>query len=263
MVFLLTGMNAPEVKSEIEQSRKGETFARVLSRSPLSQVLINGGQLRWRILMLVVLLGAIAVFLRTAFLQVTGEAITRNAIQEVVKGIFPPGALVSQQVEMGRQSVAVRLISTQDVTQEKLHQAELEIERRSGRKTTLSVAGIASQTQLAQLTQRLSAPTQLAPKPVIESLADIDHRLTNRIRPVLAGGWPAEVPLQDFNIVFSSTGIALSVQYESNRELGKVALGLITRELQEKLGTPDLSVLAQRVPPARRALRNGQQKLRK
>ena len=263
VVFLLTGMNAPEVKSEIEQSRKGETFARVLSRSPLSQVLINSGQLRWRILMLVVLLGAIAVPLRTAFLQVTGEAITRNAIQEVVKGILPPGALVSQQVEMGRQSVAVRLISTQEVTQEKLHQAELEIERRSGRKAILSVAGIASQTQLAQLTQRLSAPMQTAPKPVIESLADIDQRLTNRIRPVLAGVWPAEVPLQDFDIVFSSTSVALSVRYESNRELGKVALGLITRELQEKLGTPDLSVLAQRVPPAHKASRNGQQKLRK
>ena len=262
-VFLLAGMNAAAVRSEIEQSRKGETFAQMLLHSPFSRVLINSGQLHWRILMLVVLLGAIAVPLRTAFVQVTGEAVTRSAIQEVVKGLLPPGALVSQQVEVGRESVAVRLISTQEVAQNKLHQAEMEIERRSGRKVMLSVASIASQSQLAELMQRLATPVRPIPKPTVQSLADIDKELISRVQPILGGVWPSEAPLQDFDLAFSSSGIILSVRYQSDRDLGKVAQDLITRELQEKLGTPELSVIAQRVPPARKTPRGATQKLRK
>jgi uncharacterized hydrophobic protein (TIGR00271 family) len=253
VVFLLTGMNAPEIRSEMEHSRKGELLAQTLSRGPLSRVLINSGLLRWRILMLVVLLGAIAIPLRNAFRQVAGEAIVRGAVQDVVKKLLPPGALVSQQVEVGRESVAVRLIATRAVPDEKIQEAERTIERRSGRKVILSVASIASQSELAELMQRFSTPGQPAPKPLTESLDDIHNEVIARIKPILTDIWPAEAPLQDFDVAFDATGIVLNVRYENAHELEKISQNIIARELQEKLGTQNISLVAQRVAPSDKA----------
>jgi uncharacterized membrane protein len=254
VVFLLTGMNAPEVRAEMEHSQKTEALAQTISRGWFSRALINGGQLRWRILMLVVLLGAIALPLRTAFLQLAGEAIARKTIQEAVKDLLPPGALVSQQVEVGRDSVAVRLVSTQVVSEDKIQKAERVIEGRCGRKTVLSVASIASQSELAELMQRYSTPSQ--PPPVVpESLEDIHKEVTTRIQPVLAGIWPTEAPLQGFDLGFDSTGMVLTVRYMSDHELGKISEDILARELQEKLGVPTISLVAQRVLQLRKQSR--------
>jgi uncharacterized hydrophobic protein (TIGR00271 family) len=253
LVFLLTGMNAPEVRSEMEHARKGELLAQTLSRGPLSRALMNGGQLHWRILMLVVLLGAIALPLRTAFKQVAGEAIVRGAVQDVVKGLLPPGALVSQQVEVGRESVAVRLIATCVIPDDKIQEAERVIEKRSGRKVVLSVASIASQSELAELMQRLSTTTQSSASPPVESLEEIHDAVIARIKPILSDVWPAAVPLRDFDIDFSSRAIVINVQYESIHDLDKITQNLIVRDLQEKLGMPDMLLIAKRVPPPRQA----------
>jgi uncharacterized hydrophobic protein (TIGR00271 family) len=253
LVFLLTGMNAPEVRAEMEHTRKGELLAQKLSRGPLLRALLNGGQLRWRILMLVILLGAIALPLRTAFVQVAGEAITRGAIQDVVKRILPPGALVSQQVEAGCESVAVRLISTRAVPKEKIQEAEQEIERRSGRKVILSVASIASQSELAELMERLSSTSQPATAAQEKSLEVIRDEVLARIKPILSDVWPVEAPLQDFDVVFGSAGIVFNVQYESIHELDKTSQDILVQVLQEKLGTPNISLNAKRVPPHRKA----------
>ena len=65
--------------------------------------------------------------------QTAGEVEAKGVTHDVVKRLMPPGALVTQQVEVGRDSVAVRLISTRVVPEEKFRDAEREIERRSGR----------------------------------------------------------------------------------------------------------------------------------
>ena len=249
-VFLLVGMSSPVIRSEMEESRKGERFAEKLSRGPLGRVLANSGQLRWRILMLVVLLAVIAVPLRTALMQVASETLIRGVVQDVVKQLLPPGALVSQQVEVGRESVAVRLISTRDVSNAKLQQAEREIERRSGRRADLSVASIASQSELAQLMQKLVVPPPPpAPKPVIVSVEQMQQDLLARVTTVVQGVWPPEAPLQDFDLALAPSGIVLNVRYQSLHPLGTIPLDILTRELQEKLGTPTLSLQAQRIPP--------------
>jgi len=248
VVFLVTGMNAPEVRAEMENSRKGELLARALSRGALARALGNGGQLKWRILLMVVLLGAIALPLRSAFMQVAGEATARGVTQDVVKRLLPPGALVTQQVEVGRDSVAVRLISTRVVAEEKIRDAELEIERRSGRKTVLTVATIASQSELAVLMQRLATTSQ--PTPVVPATLDeIHNEVINRIKPILSDVWPAEAPLQDFDIAFNSNGMTLTVQYQSDHELEKISQGILTKELQERLGAPDISLVVHRLAP--------------
>jgi uncharacterized hydrophobic protein (TIGR00271 family) len=252
-VFLLVGMDAPEVRAATEQSRESELFARKLAHSPFSRILISSGQLRWRILILIVVLGSIALPLRTAFMQVAGEAKARGAVQDTVKEMLPPGALVSQQVEVGRDSVAVRITSTSAVSDDKIQDAEREIERRSGRRAVLSVASIASQSELARLMQRLTSPVQPAAPPPAESLVEMHQVVIDRVKPILDQFWPAEAPLQDFDIAFAPSGIVLNVHYGSDRDLDKIALDVMARELQDKLATPDLTLNATRIRVPRKA----------
>ena len=264
VVFLLIGMNSPEIRSEMAHFRENERFAQRLARGPLSRVLASRGQLPWRILMLAVLLGAVAVPLRTALMQVAGETVARAAVQEVLAGLLPPGAMVSQQVEVGRENIAIQLISTKDLPGDKLRKAEREIERRSGRRTEISLASVASQSELAQLMQRLSAPPPPPPpKPVEENLEELHRKLIERLQPIVTGVWPPEAPLQDFDLAFGgSTGIALNARYQSAQALGQIPLEMIERSLREKLGTPDLSLNAQRIPPPRKTTRPAKKKPR-
>jgi uncharacterized hydrophobic protein (TIGR00271 family) len=251
-VFLLIGMNSPEIRAQMELSRKGEVLAEKLSHSPLSQALLNGGQLRWRVLMLVVLLGAIAVPLRTALLQVAGEAVARGAVQEVLKGLLPRSALVSQQIEVGRGNVLVRLVSTKNVSDRKLRDAETQIQRRSGRRTEITVATIASQSELEDLRQRLTlpAPSVLVPEPVPaeRSFTEIRGELMARLTPVLTATWPPQVPFKDFDLAFRENGVVLDVRYQSEDALDPIALSMIAKDLQEKLKAPALSINAIRIP---------------
>jgi uncharacterized hydrophobic protein (TIGR00271 family) len=250
LVFLLIGMNAQELVAEIEKCRQGEPLAQRLGQGRAARVLMHMGQLRWRFLVLILLLSAVAVPLKKAFVQVTGEALARNAVQQVVKELLPPGALVSQQVDVGPKSISVRLFSTKQVPLEKQKQAEQSIEKRSGRTTDLSVSSVASQDELAQMVERLAAVPASPPPPAAPRVETIDHiraQLIGRISPVLTSTWPTEAPLSTFDITLNDKGVTLDAQYEGERELGAIALDLITRQLQAKLGLPNLALKARRV----------------
>ena len=110
--------------------------------------------------------------------------------------------------------------------------------------------------------QRLSTPLQPAAAAPEKSLEDIHKEVMTRIQPILSGVWPAEAPLRDFDLVFGPTGITFNVRYESIHELDKISQGMIVRELQEKLGTADISLVAQRVSPRRKENSQARQKPR-
>jgi uncharacterized hydrophobic protein (TIGR00271 family) len=253
VVFLLIGMNSPEIRAEMEHSRSGEFFASRLTDGPISRAIANGGKLHWRIAMLVVLLGSVAIPLRTALQQVAGEAVARGAVQETIRGLVPSGSLVSQQVEVGRQNIAVQLVLTKAIPEDKLRAAEKAIQERSGRKTEVSVASVASQSELAELMQRIStvpAP-QPPPKPVPESLEEIRTQITARVSPVLTKAWPEAAPLQGFTVDFGSAGTLLNANYEAKRDLDDISISLIQRQLQEQLNDPTLTLSPHRSAPPR------------
>ena len=247
LVFLLIGMNAAELAAQIEKCRQGERFAQRLGNRRAVQALMHTGRLRWRFLVLIVLLGAVAVPLKRAFVQVTGEAVARSAIQRVVKELLPPGALVSQQVDVGPSSVSVRLFSTKQVSPEEKKQAEQSIQKDSGRRATITIASVASQDELAQMMERLTATTAAPPPSPAQTIDQIRGTLIERVSPVLTAVWPTAAPLSGFNIILDDKGVTLDAQYKSDRDLSPIALGILTKQLQDDLNLPGLSLKAHRV----------------
>jgi uncharacterized hydrophobic protein (TIGR00271 family) len=258
VVFLLAGMASPEVRAHMREARQSKHFSRKLAASPFGRILASTGALGWRIVMLAILLAALAVPLHKALQQVAGEAAAREAVQSTLKKLLPPGALVSQQVQVGPESIAIHLFSTQGLPPEKLRAAEAAIERSSHRSTRITLAGVASQNELAQLSQRLAAeastPPPPPPPPQPTSLQQTDTTLLARITPLVQAAWPAEAPLQSYNLAFGSAGTVLSATYTADKPLPPVALDLLTATLRDKLGDPTLTLVAhQAVVPAKSA----------
>ena len=151
---------------------------------------------------------------------------------------------------MGRGIVLVRLVSTQNVAASKVRDAETEIQRRSGRRTEITVATIASQSELEDLMQRLTLPAPALPEPapVKNSFTQIHAEPMAQITPVLTATWPPQAPFKDFDLAFGENGVVLDVRYQSEDALDPIALGMIAKDLQEKLKAPGLSINAIRIP---------------
>jgi uncharacterized hydrophobic protein (TIGR00271 family) len=243
LVFLLIGMNAPEVRARMQNARESEAFARKVSAGPLGRMLKSGRKMHWRILVLILLIAAISVPLGTALLQVAGETVARDAVEQVVQKLLPPQTVVSQQVEVGRHNIAVRLIATRSIADSVLHTAEQEIQRRSHRKAEISIESIASQSEFAQLMEKVNAPPLLEPvrpPPPPPSLQQMRSQLSDNLAPALQAVWPAQAPLQKFSISFNADGTVLHTEYKSARPLSVLDLDLLTEVLRDKLATPDL-----------------------
>jgi uncharacterized hydrophobic protein (TIGR00271 family) len=257
-VFLLIGMNARSVRAQMEHYREGEAFARRISRGRFGRLLISGGQLRWRVVMLIVLLGSIAVPLRTALHQVAGEAVARSTVDAVTRKLLPRDDVVSQTTEVGRHTIAVRIISTSQVAQARLQQAESEIAKRTGMQTAISLSTIASQSELAKLMERLPQPqaaTLPPPPPAPPSLAEMQQQLQSLVASKLDALWPAQAPLQDFSVALQPARTVVTVHYQSPHPLDAVALSIVQTQLQKQLQVPDLTLTAVRVPTPRKRAR--------
>jgi uncharacterized hydrophobic protein (TIGR00271 family) len=249
-VFLLIGMNAPDVRPEVERSHAKEPLVKRFAGTSAGRMLTTGGALHWRIVMLVVLLATVGWPLRSALRQLAGEAVAREAVQAVVRKLVPAADEVSRQVEVGRGSIAVRLVATEELSDGRVRQAEQEIEKRTGRKTDISVASVASQSELAGLMQRLAAPVALPPPPPkIVPLAGVRDDLLARVQPALTAVWPAEVPVQSYALSLSADGVALDVTYAAARPLTPISLGILQKDLQTALTSPSLTLQAKRVAP--------------
>lgn len=250
LVFLLVGVNTPDVQKVMLASREDESLARMLSHGPVARMLSTGGRLQWRILMIVILLGAIAVPLRRALLQVTKETLARGVVQEELKRLAPPDAIVSQQVSVGKDVIAIRLISTKPIVDAKVTEARQNLMRRTGLDVQLSVDAVASKRELAELMERLARPAPVVAKE--KTIDDIQKELLDKVRPALQEIWPSsDAPMQDFDVVVGGpAGISVEVRYQAAKDLGDVPIKMVQQSLQSKLGMPGLAVAAERIAPA-------------
>ncbi len=250
LVFYLVGMSSQEVGAEIRKAQAEDRFARQLSRGPLARAFSDGGRVRWRILILVVLLGSIAVPLKRALSQVAGETLARNTVQSVMKTLAPPSTVVSQEVQIGRESIVIRIVSTRNIGKAEIENTEQLLSKRTGRQVELSVQEVASRSELAELAARLN-PAVAAPPPPQQPLDDFRQHILKRLTPAVTETWPPEAPLQSFNLQFDVHGIVCNVTYQADQDLDGVLLAMILKELREKLQSPDMMLNATRVPPPR------------
>ncbi len=93
LVFFLVRMDSPEIKDKIagsiRETGREEWLYRILQNTGINNALGEIGKLRWRVLMIVVLLGAIIVPLRTALIQVRDELVSREAVTSAIRAIAP------------------------------------------------------------------------------------------------------------------------------------------------------------------------------
>lgn len=257
-VFLLVGMNSPDIKPVIAQSHENEAVVQQFSRTAVGRML-TGGSVRWRIVLLVVLLVMVGWPLRSALRQLAGEAVAREAVQTELKKLVPDGVQVSRQVEVGRESIAVRVVATQVIPADAVAAAEKQIAARTHRHTQIIVATVASQSEIAQLMQKLDTQPVPAPAPTApQPLGDIRSDLLSRVDPALKTTWPAEAPVQNYTLAFDSDSVTLDVRYQSDEALTPLALGILQRDLQNALASPALQLRAERIrPPSAARKRRG------
>jgi uncharacterized hydrophobic protein (TIGR00271 family) len=261
LVFLSVGMRTPEVEKEMLASRGDEPLARMLSHGPTSGILATGGQMRWRVLMLLILLGSIAVPLRRALLQVASETLTRGAVQEALKRLVPADTVVSQQVSVGRSDIAIHLISTSRIPDATVTEVRQELMRRTGRNVQLSVDAVASKSELADLMERFARPAPVIPAE--KPFEQVRQELLDRIRPALREIWPAsDAPMEDFDLVVGAAGTVVDVHYKAAKDLGDVPINMVTQSLRSKLAMPDLELTAERIPDTSAAKKPDEKSIR-
>ena len=255
-VFLLIGMNSSDIDAEAVASRTNDALAQRLFRSPLAKLFTSGTHLRWRILMIVIILGAVAVPLRKALLQVAGETVARGIVQSELSRLVSSDAIVSRQVQIDPERITIRLISTQPIPDKQTVQARRSIERRTGRETNIAVDAVASRSELAELMARIRTPSPAPALPKELTLEEMQKQLADKVQAAIQQSWPLEnAPLQDVSVDLGSGGVALNVRYQAAADLGAIPLEVILKSLRDKLQTPGLTLNLQRTAPQRTARR--------
>jgi uncharacterized hydrophobic protein (TIGR00271 family) len=255
-VFLLVGMNSRPVRGEMTKRRGQDPLAKQLAPGRLADVL-GGQHVVWRILLLAILLGTVAVPLKRALTHVAGETLARNAVQKAVQNLAPANAIVSQSVDIGRNDIDVRLVSVEAIQQNKVDRAEQIITNRTHRKATIAVEQIARRGELTEILSRLNAfravapPQPAAPQPV-KGLEETREELIARAQSVISGVLPKEVTLQHSDIASDQTGFRFNINYSAARDLDKVSQELILKDLQDKLQTPNVTLTMSRETRYRR-----------
>lgn len=250
LVFYLVGMSSPAVRAQMQHAQKDDRMAQRLSRGPLWRAFGDGGKVGWRILILLVLLGSIAVPLRRALIQVTGETISRSSVQSVVQKLVPSNALVSQRVQIGRKSIVIRLISTRNISSDAIKTAQEAIAERTGRQVDLSIQEVASRLEVAELAARLNEAASAPAPPPEKSLEEIRREVLAHLTPVIKETWPPEAPLESFNVAFNPDGVLCNIRYRAAKDLEPITLAMVLRDLRDKLKTPGINLNATRIPQA-------------
>jgi uncharacterized hydrophobic protein (TIGR00271 family) len=249
-VFLLVRMDAPNVREEIEQTIRdrasGDKLFGLLQHTFLARSLAHVGKLRWRILMLALILAVLFVPLSRALMRVRNETLARGAVREAVRQLASRDAVVSEVVDLAPDRIRVRLILTDAVPPGKIEEARRVVAKRTGRDVDLFVRKVAGEEELALLRERLKP----APPTPLEDLDGLRHELVARLEQPLHEAWPAgSATLLGYELGFSTSGIVVRLRYQAPAALEEAAVAILRNVLQSRLHVEQLSVEMDWVPP--------------
>ena len=243
-------MDAPNVREEIEQSIRdrasGDKLFILLQHTFLARSLAQVGKLRWRIVMLGLVLAVLFVPLSRALMQVRNETIARGAIREAVGKLASRDAIVSEVIDLAPDRIRVRLILTEAVPTAKIEAARKAIIKRTGRDVDLFVRKVASEEELALLRERLKP----APPTPIEDLDGVRRELVARLEQPLHEAWPAgSATLLGYELGFSPSGIVVRLRYQAPAALGEAVTAVLQKVFQSRLHVEQLRLEMDWVPP--------------
>jgi len=249
LVFYVARMDEPGIRATLDASLVARSardpLYRTLQRTRFARALRESHGLRWSVVMLLGILLALFVPLRRGLMQVRDETIARTAAREVVRGLVPSSAVVSQAVDVGADRVVVRLLVTSHVAQNKVAAAERTLMMRTGKEATISVRRIAAEEELALLRSELTRPVPPppAPPPPPPTVDAMRKDLLARLEKPLADIWPADsASLDRYDLVLGPEGVVVEVTYRARRDLDSVFAETLTQYLQKALGTTTLGV---------------------
>jgi len=249
-VFYLARMDAPDVRLEIDPTIRGrgahDRLYILLANTRLARSLADIGKLRWRVTMLSVVLVVLFVPLRDSLLQLRDETVARTAIREAVRSLASADEIVSQQIEIGRDRIRVRLVLTESVDPGKVAEAERQLIRRTGKDVKLLVRKVAGEEELATLRQSLKLPQ---PEPIL-ALESLRADVASRLGRVLQEVWPSgEAELRDYELGLSPNAIRVRVRYEAPQALPPAAVEMLTRLLRARLAIQELDLVTEQIVP--------------
>jgi uncharacterized hydrophobic protein (TIGR00271 family) len=250
VVFLLVRMDAPDVREEIDRSIRdrasGDKLFLLLDRTFLARSLADVGKLRWRILMLALILAVLFVPLSRALMQVRNETLARGAIREAVRQLASREAVVSEMIDLAPDRIRVRLILTDAVPAAKIEEARQTILKRTGKDVDLFVRKVAGEEELALLRERLKP----APPTPLENLDGVRRELVARLEQPLQESWPAgSATLLGYELGFSPGGIVVRLRYQAPAALEEAAAAVLRNVFRSRLQVEQLRLEMDWVPP--------------
>nr|MCU0228442.1 TIGR00341 family protein [Bryobacterales bacterium] len=146
-VFLAVKMDAADVREEIddairERASRDRLF-RWLRRSFLRGSLADIGKLRWRVLMLTLVLGVLFVPLSKSLIELRNESLARGAVRDAIRGVASRDAIVSEIIDLSGEQIRIRLILTESADPQRVEDARSLILKRTGRDVDLFVRKVA------------------------------------------------------------------------------------------------------------------------
>lgn len=249
-VFLLVRMDAPDVREEIDRSildrASDDRLFLLLQRTFLARSLAHVGKLRWRILMLALILAVLFVPLSRALMQVRNETLARGAIREAVRQLASRDAVVSELIDLAPERIRVRLILTDAVPAAKIEEARRTILKKTGRDVDLFVRKVAGEEELALLRERLKP----APPAPLEDLDSVRRELVARLEQPIHEAWPAgSGTLLGYELGFSPSGVVVRLRYRAPAALEEAVAAVLLNVFRSRLHVEQLRVEMDWVPP--------------
>jgi len=236
LIFLALGYNqVPVLKLEQGELEKGgdSTLARKMA-STLQRFFFSKYGPVLRVLMPMMLVGAVYLPLRNALSEVTWEVRVRSSIKKLLSDL--PKRAVQTNVIVERHNVTVSLVTvgTRAEAEELERRMTAEITSAAGVEPTVTVLAVPDADALRAVVDTVKVPEPAAPVPTTPNLELVRGELQSAMKK----SWPADVagPLLDYRISFPEDGAMIIRVFHAGAPLGGAGTRLLSDALEAPLG---------------------------
>jgi len=247
LVFWLIRMEPLPFVSQGAPTR--DLLDRALAHAHRSKLMRALPGLPLRLALPLIALTVVAVPLSRALIQVRDEATARTLARTAVRSLAPPDEIVSQQTDVTRDLIRVRIVTTANIDAARLERARRELEARTGKTVSFLLRRVAAEDDIALLRQSLTPPPPPPPK---DELASIRQETFARIDESLRAIWPEQsAKLTGVLVGLRPDTIEVRAQYEADRDLDDALAEALALGLRRQLHTEALSVVLENQTPPR------------